>query len=58
MSHLYNVGTGTWVPDDKEGWVASKVVEREDDGDKVRLVVEITSGDRIGEVRSDCLKPP
>lgn len=50
MSHTYEIGTGAWVQDPKDGWVSTTVVEKEVNDDKVKLVFEITSGDRIGEV--------
>ncbi|KAI5862838.1 putative myosin MYO2 [Durotheca rogersii] len=37
MSHSYDVGTRAWQPDATEGWVASEVVKRTVDGDKVIL---------------------
>ncbi|KAI0157483.1 putative myosin MYO2 [Xylariaceae sp. FL1272] len=37
MSHSYDVGTRAWQPDATEGWVASEVVKKSVDGDKVTL---------------------
>lgn len=37
MSHNYDVGTRVWQPDASEGWVASEVVKKSVDGDKVTL---------------------
>lgn len=37
MSHNYDVGTRAWQPDATEGWVASEVVKKTVDGDKVIL---------------------
>jgi myosin V len=50
MAHTYNIDTGAWIQDPQEGWVSSKVVSKNVEGDKATLVFEITSGDRIGEV--------
>lgn len=50
MAHTYNIGTGAWVQDPQEGWVASKVISKSVDGTTAALVFEITSGDRAGEV--------
>jgi len=49
MAHTYNIDTGAWIQDPQEGWVSSKVVSKNVEGDKATLVFEITSGDRIGE---------
>ncbi|KAI1339010.1 putative myosin MYO2 [Xylariaceae sp. FL0016] len=38
MSNSYDVGTRAWQPDATEGWVASEVVKKSVDGDKVTLV--------------------
>jgi myosin heavy subunit len=37
MSSSYDVGTRAWQPDTTEGWVASEVVKKTVDGDKVVL---------------------
>lgn len=50
MAHTYNLETGAWIQDVKDGWIASKVFDKSIDGDKVKLVFEITSGEREGEV--------
>ncbi|KAL7275148.1 Myosin type-2 heavy chain 1 [Rhizina undulata] len=49
MAHTYNVETGAWIQDPKEGWVSSKVVSKNVDGDQATLVFEITAGEREGE---------
>ena len=41
MSHSYDVGTRAWQPDATEGWVASEVVKKTVDGDKVKLVFKL-----------------
>lgn len=41
MSHSYDVGTRVWQPDATEGWVASEVVKKTVDGDKVTLVFKL-----------------
>ncbi|KAI1662989.1 putative myosin MYO2 [Daldinia decipiens] len=41
MSHSYDVGTRAWQPDATEGWVASEVVKKTVDGDKVTLVFKL-----------------
>lgn len=37
MSQSYDVGTRAWQPDATEGWVASEVVKKSVDGNKVIL---------------------
>lgn len=37
MAHSYDVGTRAWQPDPTEGWVASEVVSKEIQEDKVKL---------------------
>jgi myosin V len=37
MSSSYDVGTRAWQPDATEGWVASEVVKKSVDGNKVIL---------------------
>lgn len=37
MSQSYDVGTRAWQPDATEGWVASEVVKKSIDGNKVIL---------------------
>ncbi|KAI3323126.1 P-loop containing nucleoside triphosphate hydrolase protein [Xylariaceae sp. AK1471] len=41
MSHNYDVGTRAWQPDATEGWVASEVVNKSVDGDKVTLTFKL-----------------
>lgn len=41
MSQSYDVGTRAWQPDVTEGWVASEVVKKTVDGDKVTLVFRL-----------------
>lgn len=41
MSHSYDVGTRAWQPDATEGWVASEVVNKSVDGDKVTLTFRL-----------------
>lgn len=48
MSSNYDVGTRAWQPDTEEGWVASEVVKKQVDGDKVILIFKLENG----EVRS------
>ena len=38
MAHIYDIGTRAWQPDEKEGWVASEVTDKQIAGDKVTLV--------------------
>lgn len=45
MSHTYDVGTKAWQPDATEGWVASEVSHKSVDGDKVKLVFTLESGE-------------
>jgi hypothetical protein len=49
---LYNIDTGAWIQDEEEGWVSTKVVSKQVNGDEVELVFEITGGSRVGEVCS------
>lgn len=37
MSQSYDVGTRAWQPDATEGWVASEVVKKTVNGEKVTL---------------------
>lgn len=48
MAHIYENGTRAWQPDPTEGWVASEVVDKQIEGDKVKLVFQLETG----EVRS------
>ncbi len=45
MSHSYDVGTRAWQPDATEGWVASEVVDKSIDGDKVKLTFKFENGE-------------
>ncbi|EME43214.1 hypothetical protein DOTSEDRAFT_72564 [Dothistroma septosporum NZE10] len=45
MSHTYDVGTKAWHTDATEGWVASEVTQKQVDGDKVKLVFTLESGE-------------
>ncbi|KAI0019618.1 putative myosin MYO2 [Xylariomycetidae sp. FL0641] len=41
MSSSYDVGTRAWQPDTAEGWVASEVIKKVPNGDKVTLVFQL-----------------
>lgn len=41
MSSNYDVGTRAWQPDTTEGWVASEVIKKTIDGNKVTLVFKL-----------------
>lgn len=41
MAHNYDVGTRAWQPDSTEGWVASEVVSKEIQEDKVKLLFRL-----------------
>lgn len=45
MAHSFEIGTRAWQPDPTEGWVASEVVERVADGDKLKLVFSLENGE-------------
>jgi myosin-5 len=45
MAHLYEVGTKAWQPDPTEGWVASELVSKTNDGDKYTLIFNLENGD-------------
>ncbi|KAF2742244.1 myosin-2 [Sporormia fimetaria CBS 119925] len=45
MAHIFDVGTRAWQPDEKEGWVASEVEDKLVDGDKVKLIFRLQSGE-------------
>lgn len=47
MVHNYDVGTRAWQPDPTEGWIASEVVQKTVQEDKVQLVFELESGEVI-----------
>ncbi|KFY20781.1 hypothetical protein V491_03434 [Pseudogymnoascus sp. VKM F-3775] len=46
MAHNYDVGTRAWQPDPTEGWVASEVISKTQDGDKFNLVFELANGEQ------------
>lgn len=41
----FEVGTRAWQPDPEEGWVASEVIEKKVDGDRVTLVFKLANGE-------------
>lgn len=45
MAHIYDIGTRAWQPDTTEGWVASEVTDKQIDGEKVKLVFQLESGE-------------
>ena len=45
MAHSYDVGTKAWQPDVTEGWVASEVISKTADGDKILLVFSLANGE-------------
>ena len=45
MAHNYDIGTKAWQPDPTEGWVASEVISKTADGDKIKLVFELANGE-------------
>lgn len=45
MSETYDVGTRAWQPDPTEGWVASEVINKSINGDKVSLVFQLENGE-------------
>ncbi|KAB5563388.1 P-loop containing nucleoside triphosphate hydrolase protein [Coniochaeta sp. 2T2.1] len=45
MSESYDVGTRAWQPDATEGWVASEVINKSINGDKVSLVFQLENGE-------------
>lgn len=45
MAHPYDVGTKAWQEDALDGWIASEVVSKKVDGDKVTLVFELANGE-------------
>ena len=45
MAHIYEVGTRAWQPDPTEGWLASEVKEKLEDGEKVQLIFELENGE-------------
>jgi myosin-5 len=49
MAHIFDVGTRAWQPDAAEGWVASEVVEKLVNGDKVKLIFKLENGEVRGK---------
>ena len=45
MAHNYDVGTRAWQPDPTEGWVASEVVSKDIQEDKVKLLFQLDNGE-------------
>lgn len=45
MAHNYDLGTRAWQPDSIEGWVASEVVSKEVQGEKVKLAFQLDNGE-------------
>ena len=45
MTSYYDVGTKAWQPDQAEGWVASEVMHKRVDGDKVKLIFALENGE-------------
>lgn len=45
MAHLYEVGTKAWQPNPTEGWIASELVSKTNDGDKYKLVFNLENGE-------------
>lgn len=41
MAHNYDVGTRAWQPDSTEGWVASEVVSKDIQEDRVKLLFRL-----------------
>ncbi|RYO79871.1 hypothetical protein DL766_000943 [Monosporascus sp. MC13-8B] len=57
MSHSYDVGTRAWQPDATEGWVASEVVKKTVNGDKVTLEFKLENDEiKTIEVALDALQ--
>lgn len=54
MSSSYDVGTRAWQPDTTEGWVASEVIKKTVDGDKVTLEFKLENE----EVRQRAIHTP
>jgi myosin-5 len=55
MAHTYEVGTKAWQPDATEGWVASELVSKTQDGDKYILVFDLANGEVRGPRSSHAL---
>lgn len=45
MTSNYDVGTRAWQPDATDGWVASEVIKKQIDGDKVVLTFKLENGE-------------
>lgn len=45
MAHNYDIGTKAWQPDTTEGWIASEVVSKTAEGDKILLVFSLENGE-------------
>ncbi|KAG9247868.1 class V myosin-like protein [Calycina marina] len=45
MAHSYDVGTRAWQPNVTQGWIASEVVSKEAQGDKILLVFSLENGE-------------
>ncbi|KAH7122706.1 P-loop containing nucleoside triphosphate hydrolase protein [Dendryphion nanum] len=45
MAHIFDIGTRAWQPDTTEGWVASELVDKIVQGDKVKLVFKLENGE-------------
>ncbi|KAI1850456.1 hypothetical protein JX265_013418 [Neoarthrinium moseri] len=56
MSQSYDVGTRAWQPDATDGWVASEVVKKSVDGNKVILEFKLENEET--EAETDLLCPP
>jgi myosin-5 len=52
MAHIYEVGTRAWQPDPTEGWLASEVKEKLEDGEKVQLIFELENGE-VGALNAE-----
>ncbi|KAF2823642.1 hypothetical protein CC86DRAFT_371887 [Ophiobolus disseminans] len=46
MAHIYEHGTRAWQPDPTDGWIASEVVDKKIEGDKVKLVFQLENGEK------------
>ncbi|EPE09665.1 myosin myo2 [Ophiostoma piceae UAMH 11346] len=56
MAETYDVGTRAWQPDVTEGWVASEVVKKEINGNKVTLEFKLENGEsKTVEVTEEAL---
>lgn len=45
MASTYDVGTKAWQPDAAEGWVASELVSKIEDGSRVKLEFKLENGE-------------